>query len=150
MQRYDFIFVGRSGSSSDAYTVLRNDYLQRLKRYVDVRVYWIREQGQTNESKEIIKKIQEVDILIILDEKGKSLSSQNLARRLESWRDQGRRRYAFVIGGADGLAEEIKSRATWLFSLSELTLPHKLAHVLLLEQLYRSHTILEGEPYHRQ
>tara|TARA_B100000959_G_C14819069_1_gene557050 strand:+ start:28 stop:483 length:456 start_codon:yes stop_codon:yes gene_type:complete len=147
---YDFIFVGRPGAARETFSILRADYIKRLKRYVDVREHWIREQGAAKECKDIMGKLGEADVLVVLDEKGKGLSSKKLAQRLESWRDEGRRRIAFVIGGADGLTDEIKNKSTWLFSLSELTLPHRLAHVVLLEQLYRAHTIIKGEPYHRE
>jgi len=150
VEHYDFIFVGRPGAAKETFSILREDYLKRLKRYVHVREHWIREQGVTKEYKEILAKSEEADVLVVLDEKGKGLSSKNLAQRLESWRNEGRRRIAFVVGGADGLSDEMKNKATWLFSLSELTLPHRLAHVVLLEQIYRAHTIIKGEPYHRE
>ncbi|MDP7038418.1 MAG: 23S rRNA (pseudouridine(1915)-N(3))-methyltransferase RlmH [Myxococcota bacterium] len=150
VEHYDFIFVGRPGAAKETFSILREDYLKRLKRYVHVREHWVREQGVSKEYKDILGKSEEVDVLVVLDEKGKSLSSQKLAQRLESWRDEGRRRIAFVVGGADGLSKELKAKATWVLSLSELTLPHRLAHVVLLEQLYRAHTIIKGEPYHRE
>tara|TARA_Y100001934_G_scaffold263176_2_gene338570 strand:+ start:1493 stop:2011 length:519 start_codon:yes stop_codon:yes gene_type:complete len=150
LQTYELIFVGRPGAAKDTYGRLRDDYLKRLKRYVTIREHWLKEQGSAKESKEILAKAAGVDVLIVLDERGESTSSKGLAGRLDSWRQDGKRRVAFVIGGADGLADEIKAKANWTFSLSELTMPHRLAHVLLLEQLYRAQTIIAGEPYHRE
>jgi 23S rRNA (pseudouridine1915-N3)-methyltransferase len=83
---------------------------------------------------------------VALTEEGQALGSVQLAERL---RDSGSGRLAFVIGGADGLAPRLKQRAAWTLSLSPLTFPHELARLLLLEQLYRAQTILQGGPYHR-
>jgi 23S rRNA (pseudouridine1915-N3)-methyltransferase len=86
--------------------------------------------------------------LIVLDERGEAWSTRTLAAKLEKWmRDANK--IAFVIGGADGIASGLKQRAT-LLSLSTLTLPHGLARVVLIEQLYRAFSILERHPYHRE
>lgn len=87
-------------------------------------------------------------VVIALDEKGKQLSTIELAENLSGWMQAGSQP-CFVIGGADGLDASIKDRADLILGLSRLTLPHGLARVLLAEQLYRSHTILKGHPYHR-
>ncbi len=84
--------------------------------------------------------------LVALSEEGEAFTSLAFARRLNS---QEGARLAFAIGGAEGLSGEIKRRAAWCLSLSPLTFPHELARLLLLEQLYRARTILEGGPYHR-
>ena len=80
--------------------------------------------------------------VVVLDERGKDLTTEQFARLLQ-------RETAFVIGGADGLDEKIKHQAALLLRLSALTLPHALAQVVLLEQIYRAATILTGHPYHR-
>ncbi len=86
--------------------------------------------------------------LVALDEHGQRFTSADLADELKRWRQEGRD-VALLIGGADGLALRIKQRADTLLRLSDLTLPHGLARVLLAEQLYRAHTLLTGHPYHR-
>lgn len=86
--------------------------------------------------------------IVALDEHGARHTSRSLAEELARWRQDGRD-VALLIGGADGLAPRIKSRADQLLRLSDLTLPHGLARVLLAEQLYRAHTLLTGHPYHR-
>jgi 23S rRNA (pseudouridine1915-N3)-methyltransferase len=86
--------------------------------------------------------------VVALDERGRSLSSEQFAAELDRWRGDGDD-VAFLIGGADGLAPELKSSAAMLLSLSRMTLPHGLARVMLAEQIYRAHTILTGHPYHR-
>lgn len=87
--------------------------------------------------------------LIALDEKGAAISTQGLATLLTGWMRDGVTP-AFVIGGADGLADDVKRRAQRVLSLSALTLPHGLVRVLLAEQLYRAWTILSHHPYHRE
>lgn len=86
--------------------------------------------------------------LIALDERGRALTSAQLAEQLQLWMNDGRD-IALVIGGADGLAPEIKVRAESSWSLSAMTLPHALARVLVAEQLYRAWSILKNHPYHR-
>lgn len=86
--------------------------------------------------------------LIVLDERGKDLDTQEFAARLRRWRDAGEA-VAFVIGGPDGIDAEFKRAARLTVRLSSLTLPHALARVLLAEQLYRAWSILAQHPYHR-
>ena len=85
---------------------------------------------------------------VMLDEHGRMLSTVDLSERIAAWQMDGRD-VAFVIGGADGLSDEIKRNADMLWSLSKLTLPHALVRVVLAEQLYRAVSILKGHPYHR-
>jgi 23S rRNA (pseudouridine1915-N3)-methyltransferase len=87
--------------------------------------------------------------LVALDERGKALTTSQLARTMEDWRRNGRD-VAFVIGGADGLDAGLKKSAGLLLSLSSFTLPHQLVRVLLAEQLYRGAALLHNHPYHRE
>jgi 23S rRNA (pseudouridine1915-N3)-methyltransferase len=86
--------------------------------------------------------------IIALDERGKDLTSVQLAQQLTQWQQDGRD-VAFIIGGADGLDPEFKSRADALIRISSLTLPHGMVRVLLAEQLYRAWSITQNHPYHR-
>jgi 23S rRNA (pseudouridine1915-N3)-methyltransferase len=88
-------------------------------------------------------------VKVVLDERGNLVRTMELARRIARWRETGRD-VAFIVGGADGLAESVKSSADFVWSLSPLTLPHGLARVVLAEQLYRAHSILHNHPYHRE
>ena len=87
--------------------------------------------------------------LVALDEHGEEPTSPAFAQRLGAWRDQGAEEIAFVIGGADGLADAVRERADWTVAFGRLTWPHLLVRVLLAEQLYRAQQILAGHPYHR-
>ena len=88
-------------------------------------------------------------VRIALDERGKPLSTVELARRLAAWM-QGGQNVAFMIGSADGLDQELKANADLLLSLSAMTLPHAMVRVLLAEQLYRAMSMIQNHPYHRE
>jgi 23S rRNA (pseudouridine1915-N3)-methyltransferase len=87
--------------------------------------------------------------LVVLDERGEQLDTADLAGWLRSWRDAGTRRVTFAIGDADGFDAEDRDRSDRLLALSRLTLAHRIARLVLVEQLYRASTILAGHPYHR-
>jgi 23S rRNA (pseudouridine1915-N3)-methyltransferase len=100
------------------------------------------------ESSRIEAALPEGCLRLALDEHGRSFDSAGFARQFAKWRGAGGD-IAFLIGGADGLSADLKSSAAMLLSLSPLTLPHGLARVVLVEQLYRAHTLSIGHPYHR-
>jgi 23S rRNA (pseudouridine1915-N3)-methyltransferase len=89
-------------------------------------------------------------ITILLDEKGESLTSIELARRLERWRDGGKREARFAIGGADGFDDATRSSAGLLLAFGKATWPHLLARAMLAEQLWRATSIIANHPYHRE
>ncbi len=129
-------------------------YLKRLPWTVDIREVEVRK----NLSGEKLS-LAEADMLrgampgratlVAMDGKGKALSSEAFAQRLGRWRDDGIADLAFVIGGADGLHPSLLGEADLSLSLGAMTWPHMLARAMLMEQLYRAHTILAGHPYHR-
>jgi 23S rRNA (pseudouridine1915-N3)-methyltransferase len=88
-------------------------------------------------------------IRVVLDERGAALDSPAFARRLAAWRDDGAGDLAFLIGGADGLAPDLRESADFALSLGAMVWPHLLVRVMLAEQLYRAASILAGTPYHR-
>ncbi|MGH9514001.1 MAG: 23S rRNA (pseudouridine(1915)-N(3))-methyltransferase RlmH [Terriglobales bacterium] len=86
--------------------------------------------------------------LIVLDSRGRQLSSEELAEFLRKQQDQGTTSLLFAVGGPDGFSEEIQKAAAFKLSLGKMTLSHEIARIVLLEQLYRAFTILRGHPYH--
>lgn len=96
----------------------------------------------------ILSRLKPGERLVLLDERGKSLGSKPFAKQLSQWQNDGRD-IAFVIGGPDGVNALCRERADFTWSLSALTLPHGLARVLLMEQLYRAWSLATGHPYHR-
>jgi 23S rRNA (pseudouridine1915-N3)-methyltransferase len=100
------------------------------------------------EGMKILKQLKPTETVVLLDERGVELSSEDVAGQLNGWQAGGSD-LAFVIGGPEGVSNECTTRADFRWSLSRLTLPHGLARVLLAEQLYRAWTLLQGHPYHR-
>lgn len=101
------------------------------------------------EAQRLQHRLAEGAALIALDERGKNLASDDLARNIERWRDAGHRSLVLAIGGPDGHDETIRRRADLLLSFGAQTWPHQLVRIMLAEQLYRVATILSGHPYHR-
>ena len=89
-------------------------------------------------------------VSVVLDEKGRALSSVDLAKKLETWRDEGKRECRFLIGAADGHDEEQRASADVLLSFGAATWPHLLVRAMLAEQLFRATSILANHPYHRE
>lgn len=104
--------------------------------------------ARTKEGERILQRIKPGDFVITLDERGQGWSSGELARELTRWQNH-QPSVALVIGGPEGLAAEVTARADQSWSLSALTFPHGLARVIVIEQLYRAWTILQGHPYHK-
>lgn len=125
------------------------EYLKRLRRYanVDLVTNW-KEAGQERNSRQLLDASKGA-LRIALDERGKGWTTDEFVKHVEEWQLGGIKKVAFLIGGADGHTEELRQEADHVIALSGLTLQHELALVVLLEQIYRVHTILKGEPYHR-
>lgn len=105
---------------------------------------------QEAEAELLLGPFREHTFVIALDERGKEITSQNLAHKIQDIKNQGYKTLGFIIGGADGLHPLIKEQANFIMCLGRLTWPHMLARGLLAEQLYRSESILAGHPYHRE
>jgi 23S rRNA (pseudouridine1915-N3)-methyltransferase len=101
-----------------------------------------------SECRDLLANVTAQDWVVLLDEDGRQESSVEIASRLAEWQQSGRN-IVFVIGGPDGVSDEMRKRADHCWSLSALTLPHGLARVVFAEQLYRCWSIAEGHPYHR-
>lgn len=105
-------------------------------------------QAMEAEGELILQKLGPTEQVVLLDERGKQLTSKALAEKLIEWQSDGRD-LCFIIGGPDGVSQNVRQRADVLWSLSQLTLPHGMARALLSEQLYRAWSLTAGHPYHR-
>ena len=133
-------------------------YLNRLKHYT--KMQWVEipdvkkvdrndaEQLKKKEGEAILEQIDPTDTVILLDEKGKALSSEQLATLIEEFQLYQQGNLVWIIGGAYGFSDEVYSRANRKISLSAMTFNHQMVRVILAEQLYRAYTIIKGEPYH--
>jgi 23S rRNA (pseudouridine1915-N3)-methyltransferase len=131
---------GRIGRSPEADLVDR--YLKRIT--------WPTRVTELSERGGKVPEATSGTIIILLDERGDALSSMQLAKRLEAWRDGGAREARFVIGGADGHGDSARADADLLLSFGPATWPHLLARAMLAEQLFRATSILANHPYHRE
>ena len=135
-----------------------NDFLKRLPAEIKVNSIFLPliKRGKNpdiprivrDESRKLINAVPKDSILVVLDVLGKKVNTMQLATMLESWLQQSQD-ISIVIGGPDGVSDELLSQASMKISLSELTFPHPLVRVVLLEQLYRAWSILNNHPYHR-
>jgi 23S rRNA (pseudouridine1915-N3)-methyltransferase len=131
---------GKIGRTSEAELVER--YLKRIS--------WPTKISELPDRGGVIPAPPGASVTVVLDERGEALSSMALARRLERWRDGGKREARFVIGAADGHDDKERGAADLLLSFGPATWPHMLARAMLAEQLFRATTILAGHPYHRE
>jgi 23S rRNA (pseudouridine1915-N3)-methyltransferase len=130
-------------------TTAYDDYTRRLRSAmrVDLEVIAVGK-SKADEERSLLEKAGD-DFLVALDEHGKSLTTVELSKWLAQ-RIQDGRNLCFVIGGPDGLGTAILARASMRWSLSTLTFPHAMVRVILAEQLYRAHSVLQNHPYHRE
>ena len=105
--------------------------------------------GSAAEAALLRKSIPDGAFLVTLDERGKIMTSPEFSNKLADWRDNSQRDLAIVIGGADGIAPDLRAEADFSLSFGKMVWPHMLARVMLTEQLYRAANILSGGPYHR-
>lgn len=104
---------------------------------------------RAKEAERILKHVREDAYIITLEIKGKELSSEKLAEKIENLGIQGKSHIIFIIGGSIGLGDEVLEKSDFALSFSRMTFPHQLMRVILLEQIYRSYRIINGEPYHK-
>lgn len=135
------------GKVRGAYAELAAEYAKRLIGGIAVRE--LSAPTQKAEGAAILAALPAKATVVLLDERGKDLTSRELADKLADWQDSGAGELAFVIGGADGVTEDVRKRADFTLGLGRKTWPHKMVRVMLIEQLYRAQQINSGHPYHR-
>jgi len=135
-------------------------YVSRLKHYIPFSIIEIpelknvsalsRDQIKTREGELILKNVRPTDDVILLDERGKELSSMEFAKILQDKISYAGKDMVFVIGGAYGFSEAVYQRSNSKISLSRMTFSHQMVRAIFAEQLYRAFTIIKGEPYHHE
>jgi 23S rRNA (pseudouridine1915-N3)-methyltransferase len=127
---------------------LTDEYLKRISCYVEVEGVGLRDEADLLAKFGKNSKSGTKCRLVVMDSRGKEFTSAQFARFMGDYRDSNPLPLVFAIGGADGFSAETKSAASGVISLGKITMPHDLARVVLLEQIYRAFTILKGHPYH--
>jgi 23S rRNA (pseudouridine1915-N3)-methyltransferase len=134
------------------------EYRQRLGKEIKLELSELGIESPTSMSKsevkereadQLLKRLPQFDYVIVLDEVGKEYTSIEIERLLSSRMQMGTRHLAFVIGGSFGFSERVRQAADTILSLSKLTFPHQLVRLLLVEQIYRAHTMMRGIKYHK-
>lgn len=134
------------------------EYIKRMPRELQLSVVEIKPEPRSSKTREQLLAAEKSRLLaalpgyariVVLDERGADLTTLKLAQRLEDWMREGGDT-AFIIGGADGIDEELKQQAKDMIRLSSLTLPHAMARLVLCEQLYRAVSVIKNHPYHRE
>jgi 23S rRNA (pseudouridine1915-N3)-methyltransferase len=136
------------------------EYTNRLKHYVRFEEEVISElknvsslnedQIKHKEGEEILKRIQPTDYLVLLDEQGKQITSEEFAEKIIKWQNTSVKQVVFVVGGAYSFSKEVYDRCNEKLSLSKMTFSHQMVRVFFKEQLYRAYSIIKGEPYHHR
>lgn len=148
-----FIWPGKT--KDERLRSLIEEYLKRLSRFTRCEVVEVKE-GRTRdaaalkkESQRVLEAISGGSLAVLLDVNGRELSSQELAKQLKRWENNGVKEIAIVVGGPEGVSAEVQNRADIKWRLSRLTLTHEMARVLAVEQIYRAYAINRGLPYQK-
>jgi len=136
---------------------LEAEYLKRVKRYADIQICNIKTKIEADEKQKtlkmeeklLLKELPENALWIVLDERGKQMTNKLLSQQLSGYMNQGIKEICFIVGGPQGVSENIKNKSRFMWSLSDLTFPHRLVRLLLIEALYRSFDIINKGPYHK-
>jgi 23S rRNA (pseudouridine1915-N3)-methyltransferase len=146
MMTWKVIAVGKPKLTFAAIGI--QEYLLRIRHFAACETLFL-SPGRSDQLTARILKESEQSFRVVLDERGRQSSSEELAKFVSEHEVRATRRISLIVGGAEGHTEQIRSQADWLWALSRLTLQHELALVLTLEQVYRAYSILSGAPYHR-
>lgn len=138
------------------------EYSKRLSKYCKLEIIEVTDEKtpdnasetienmiRIKEAERILKYVKDDTYVMTLEIQGKQLTSEELADKIETLGIQGTSHITFIIGGSIGLGEEVLKRSDYALSFSKMTFPHQLMRVILLEQVYRSYRIINGEPYHK-
>lgn len=138
------------------------EYSKRLKSYCDLKIIEVAdekapenlskaelEKVKDSEGKRILEKLNRESFIITLEIEGKSLSSEEFAEKISSITLEGNSEITFIIGGSNGLSENVTKISDFSFSFSKLTFPHQLMRLILIEQIYRAFRIINNHPYHK-
>ncbi len=148
--KYNIYAIGNMRRSPEAEIFLK--YSKRIKNiefFEYVSNFDEKNKKINDESKKLLSMIKNNGKKILLDEKGTILSSFEFSKLISDWRNHGNNIINFLIGGADGVNENISKNVDLTISLSNMTFPHMLARIVLVEQIYRSETIINNHPYHK-
>lgn len=151
--KVNIIAIGKLKKKTPEMAIIE-EYIKRchwkvvIKEHVEQRNLDV-EERKIEEGKLLLSSISASSKIIVLDERGINITSQELAGKIESWQLQGCSEISFLIGGANGHSDEVRNKADLILSFGKLTLPHMLMRAVLVEQIYRIESIISSHPYHK-
>lgn len=152
MKSITFLYTGQAKNLH--YKALEQDYHQKVQRYLQSDIFYLKDSPEKDvkvkkrkESDAISKFLKPSDVVVLCDERGKSFDSLKFSSQLEKWQIMGQR-VVLIVGGAFGVSDELREQVQFKLKLSDFVMPHELARVVLLEQVYRGLSLLNGEKYH--
>jgi len=155
------VLIIHCGKNEDSYLITGIEkYEKRLTHYIPIETLYIpalkntssqsKEEQKEKEGVSIVSKFTTNDFIVLLDEKGKNFTSMEFSTFIEKHQIGGTRRIVFITGGPYGFSEQVYKKANLKISLSSMTFSHLMVRLFFIEQLYRTMTILKGEPYHHE
>ncbi|MGB7208177.1 MAG: 23S rRNA (pseudouridine(1915)-N(3))-methyltransferase RlmH [Pyrinomonadaceae bacterium] len=149
--KFRFIWIGKTKDKN--WKALQDEYLERLSHFVKCEIVEVRDSASHEtkeiEGKRILELLNQKSFVCLLDVTGRAISSSEMAKEIEKWQNRSLKEITFIIGGADGISDEVRKIADFMLCLSFMTFTHDMARVIVLEQLYRAYTIINGFPYQR-
>lgn len=147
------ISISAIGKTTKEFQEIENNYLKQIKTKISMQIhnhlsYLSKEEQIEKESLQLQKDKSNSEWTVLLDKDGIQLSSEDFTKKLNDWTSSAKI-IRFIIGGSYGVSEELKKSSNFILSFSKATFPHQLARIILLEQIYRSETILSGSKYHK-
>jgi len=149
--RFRFIWIGKTKDKH--WKALQEDYLERLSHFVKYDIIELKDaakhETKEDQGKRILALLNQSSFNVLLDVEGECVSSHALSKLVDKWQIQGKKEVTFIIGGPEGVSSEVAESASFRLSLSFLTFTHDMARVVLVEQLYRAYSIINGFPYQK-
>lgn len=142
------ITVGRKNDPNISGAI--EDFTSRIGHYASIEWKLVQPSDIAGESESIINALDKRDFVVLLDDKGKEMSTKEFAAFIDKRLLASTHRLVFIIGGAYGASEEVRKSSHTILSLSRMTFPHQLVRLIIIEQIYRAFTILKGEKYHHE
>lgn len=155
IMKHEIVFLGKTKDSFIQQGI--DEYHSRLRHYTNLKISVLKDKNNGKSTSEIIKNqgqlllnsVEKGAVIIALDSRGQQFTSESFSKKIVGMEDSGVRQVSYLIGGPDGISDEILATAQLVLSFSKMTFTHDMVRMLLVEQIYRAYTIKNGEKYHK-
>ena len=153
--KHEIVFLGKTKDSFIQQGI--DEYQSRLKHYTNLQITTLKDKNSSkstsqlieNQGKQLLNSVVPGAIVVALDSRGQQFTSEKFSKKIVNWEDSGVRQVSYLIGGPDGISDEILKVAQLVLSFSKMTFTHDMVRMILVEQVYRAYTIKNGEKYHK-